>query len=285
MIRRWLATALRLACAIAMLAAPAARAQDASFAHDADHWITRIAEALRIGDTMSAHAHVDVDKPGRDDDFNFDMQIARDVDGRTTRTVLEMRETGDTQSIVTELVETPGEPFTSWYWDIQKRRWTRIRGLQGTDPFADTTFRYEDLWFVEPSLRRNGRAKWVEEGGRRLVEVESDPYHYYQRVVTRIDPESGLPLSVRFIDNAGATIREQHYEKITLADGRAFPTVVRLRDLATRSATTISFSDVRFGGRIPASFFDLSVIEDRLRRGADPLPEPPDLRDGTPPAP
>ncbi len=134
-----------------------------------------MAEALRIGDTMSAHAHVDVDKPGRDDDFNFDMQILRDADGRSTRTVLEMREAGDTQSIVSELVETPGEALTSWYWDIQKRRWIRIRGLQGTDPFADTTFRYEDLWFTEPSPRRNGRAKWVDEGGRRLVEIESDP--------------------------------------------------------------------------------------------------------------
>lgn len=60
---------------------------------------------------------------------------------------------------------------------------------------------------------------------------------------------------------------------------------MRLRDLSTRSVTTISFSDVRFGRRIPPSFFDLSAIEDRLRRGADPLPEPPDLRDATPPAP
>jgi hypothetical protein len=278
-------TALRLAGVVAMLAVTSARAQDAASAHDADHWITRMAEALHVADTMSAHAHVDVDKPGRDDDFDFDMQILRDVAGRSTRTVLEMRETGDTQSIVTELVATPGEPLTSWYWDLQKRRWVRIRGLQGTDPFADTTFRYEDLWFVEPSPRRKGRAKWVEEAGRRLVEIESDPYHYYQRVVTRIDPESGLPLSVRFIDNTGVVVREQHYEKITLADGRAFPSVVRLRDLSTRSVTTISFSDVRFGRRIPASFFDLSAIEDRLRRGADPLPEPPDLRDEAPLAP
>ena len=285
MIRRRLVTVLRLTSAVALLAAGSARAQDAASAHDADYWITRIAEALRIGDTMAAHAHVEVDKPGRDDDFNFDMQILRGVDGGSTRTVLEMREAGDTQSIVSELVQTPGEPLTSWYWDIQKRRWIRIRGLQATDPFADTNFGYEDLWFIEPSLRRKGRAKWIEEGGRRLIEIESDPYHYYQRVVTRIDPESGLPLSVRFIDNTGVPIREQHYEKITLVDGRAFPSVVRLRDLSTRSQTTISFGEVRFGRRIPPSFFDLSVIEDRLRRGDDPLPEPPDLREETPPAP
>jgi len=274
---------LRCAGAFAMLAASSARAQPPETAHDADHWITRIADALRIGETMAAHAHVEVNKPGLEDDFNFDMQLLRDIEGRSTRTLLEMREVGDTKSIVTELIQTPGEPLTSWYWDLQKRRWIRIRGLQGTDPFADTTFGYEDLWFTEPTPRRKGSAKWVDEGGRRLIEIESEPYHYYLRVVTRIDPESGLPLSVRFVDNTGVLIREQHYEKITLVDGRAFPTVVRLRDIASKSETTITFGEVRFGRRIPPSYFDLSAMNDRLRRGVDPVPEPPDLRDETPP--
>ncbi|MCX5739978.1 MAG: outer membrane lipoprotein-sorting protein [Proteobacteria bacterium] len=284
MSRRRLALALRFTGAVAMLVAGSARAQQSDAVHDADHWISRIADALRIGETMTAHAHVDVNKPGREDDFNFDMQMLRDVEGRSTRTLLEMREAGDTKSIVTELVDTPGEPLTSWYWDLQKRRWIRIRGLQGTDPFADTTFGYEDLWFTEPTPRRKGTTKWVEEGGRRLIEIESEPYHYYLRVVTRIDPESGLPLSVRFVDNTGVLIREQHYEKITLVDGRAFPTVVRLRDIAGNSETTITFGDMRFGRRIPPSYFDLSAMSDRLRRGVDPVPEPPDLRDETPPA-
>jgi hypothetical protein len=266
-----------LAGAVALLAA-AALAQDAAPAHDADHWMTKMAEALQIGATMSAHAHVAVDKDGREDDFAFDMQILRDGEGGSTRTVFEMREAGDTASIVNELVETPGKPLTSWYWDLQKRRWIRITGIQPTDPFADTSFAYEDLWFTEPALRRKGRAKWVEENGRRFIEIESDPYHYYLRVVTRIDPESGLPVKVRFIDNTGVPIREQHYEKITIVDGRAFPTVVRLRDLMKNSETTITFGDVHFGRRIPPSYFDLSVIDDRMRRGADPLPEPPDLR-------
>jgi outer membrane lipoprotein-sorting protein len=88
---------------------------------------------------------------------------------------------------------------------------------------------------------------------------------------------------VRFIDNTGVPIREQHYEKITLVDGRAFPTVVRLRDIASSSETTITFGDVHFGRRIPPSYFDLSVMNERLRRGVDPVPEPPDLRDETPP--
>lgn len=286
MIRRRLWIALRYTSAAALLVAGAAGAeQPDSEARDADYWVTRMADALRVGETMSAHTHVTVNKPGSEDDFDFDMQMLRGIEGDTTRTLLEMREAGDTKSIVTELVRAPGEPLTSWYWDLQKRRWIRIRGLQGTDPFADTTFGYEDMWFAEPSPRRKGKAKWVEEGGRRLIEIESEPYHYYLRVVTRIDPESGLPLSVRFIDNTGVPVREQFYEKVTLVDGRAFPTVVRLRDLANNSDTTITYGDVRFGRRIPPSYFDLSAMSDRMRRGADPVPEPPDLREETPPAP
>ena len=99
--------------------------------------------------------------------------------------------------------------------------------------------------------------------------------------MTRIDPESGLPLSVRFIDNTGVPDPRAALREVTLVDGRAFPTVVRLRDLTQNSETTITFGDVRFGRRIPPSYFDLSAIDDRMRRGADPLPEPPDLRDGT----
>lgn len=249
---------------------------DDSDARDADHWITRIAEAFRTGETLSARAHVEVDNPGSEDDFAFDMQMLRAREGETTRTLMEMRQVGDTKSIVTELVDKPGEPLTSWYWDLQKRRWLAVRGLQPTDPFADTTFRYEDLWFTEPAARRSGTAKWVDEEGRRLIEIESAPYHYYLRVLTRIDPESGLPTRVRFIDNTGTPIREQVYEGTTLVEGAPFPSVVRHRDLMSGSETTITYGDMRFGRRIPPSFFDLSVIDDRIKRGADPVPDLPD---------
>lgn len=246
---------------------------------DADYWVTRMAAALRMQQTMSAHAHVEVNNSGRDDDLAFDMHVLRDREDDTLRTVIEMREKGDTKSIVTELVEKAGEPLTSWYWDLKKRRWLRVTGLLATDPWADTMFRYEDLWLTEPTSRRKGKVAWVDHGGRRLVEIESDSYHYYDRVVTRIDPQSGIPISVRFIDHTGAPIREQRYEQITMVDGLPFPTVVRARDLVSNGETTITYGDVRFGRRIPPSFFDLSVIDDRIRRGVDPVPDPPDLPD------
>jgi hypothetical protein len=242
----------------------------------ADAWMTRIAEALRIGDTMSAKAHVDVDRPGRSEDFAFDMEMLRGTENGVVRTVMQMQEVGDKNSIVSELVDEPGQPLTSWYWDLRKRRWLAVRGLLPTDPWADTGFRYEDLWLTEPKLRRKGEAHWVEEGGRHWIELWSEPYHYYQRVETRVDPVTGLPVRVRFIDNTGAPIREQRYENVTLVDGRPFPSVVRLRDLMAGGETTVTFGEVRFGRRIPPSFFDRSVMDERIRRGIDPVPEPPD---------
>lgn len=282
MSRRLAASAV---AAICLCAAPA-RAGEVP-ALDADAWMTRISEALRIHQSMSAHAHVEMDLPGREDDLAFDMQILRDAlgDAKGRRTVFEMREVGDANSIVTELVDEPGNPLTTWYWDIPKRRWLSVKGLQPTDPWADTPFRYEDLWLTDPSARRTGKVSVVEEGGRRVVHLESDSYHYYKHVVTKVDPESGLPIHVRFVDHTGVPIREQFYEQSTLVDGRPFPAVVRVRDLATRGQTTITFGDVRFGRRVPPSYFDLSVMDDRLRRGVDPLPEPPDLVAEPEPAP
>lgn len=266
------------ACLVVALAAPGAPAGEIP-ALDADGWFTRIADALRIDESMSARAHVEIDKPGRKDDFAFDMQLLRDNrgDAESRRIVLEMREVGDENTIVNEIVDKPGDPITNWYWDLQKRRWISVKGLLATDPWADTPFRYEDLWFTDPRDRRTGTVSVVEEGGRSLVKLASGSYHYYKTVETKVDPESGLPVHVRFIDNTGMPIREQFYEQVTVVDGRPFPTVVRLRDLAGGGQSTVTFSDVRFGRRIPPSFFDLSVINDRLRRGADPLPEPPDL--------
>jgi len=271
-VRQWLALGAAL-----LLALPASAGEVPTL--DAHDWMSRIAAALRMEQSMSAHAHVEVDLPGRKDDFAFEMQLLRDAEGDATsrRTVIEMREVGDTHSIVSEIVDTPGEALTIWNWDLQKRRWLSVKGLLKTDPWADTPFRYEDLWLTEPTERRAGKVSIVEEGGRRLVQLESDPYHYYLRVVTKLDPETSLPQSVLFVDNTGTPIREQHYEQLTLVDGRPFPTVVRIRNLAEGGQTTVTWGDVRFGRRVPPSFFDRSVMDDRMRRGADPLPEPPEL--------
>jgi len=147
-----------------------------------------------------------------------------------------------------------------------------VRGLLGTDPFADTLFRHEDLWLADPVARREGTVRRVEQNGRHLVELSSAAYHYYQRVVTQVDPDTSLPVTVRFIDNTGTPIREQRFESVETVDGRPFPKVIRLRDLMDGAESVLTYEDVDFTRPIPESFFDLSFLDDRIKKGADPVP-------------
>lgn len=262
--------ALRSMVLVALaLAGPGAPLADEALSADA--WHDRMAEALRIDESMAGRAQVRIGRPGeRDLEFAFDALRRPGADG--TRTVFEMQEKGDDESIVSELVVAPGEALVNWYWDVQQRRWIAVRGLLATDPWADSLFRHEDLWLTDPASRRSGAVHSVEVDGRRFVDLHSDPYHYYGRVETRIDPETSLPVRVRFIDVTGAPIREQHYESVELVGGRPFPKVVRIRDLMSGAESVVSWERIEFGRRIPPSLLDLSALQDRIRKGVDPVP-------------
>lgn len=252
-----------------LAAAPPTRAVDPAL--DADAWSTRVADALRVGATLSGRGHVRVVRPG-DRTLEFSFDVLRQPWRKGMRTLFEMREAGDPRSVVSELVVEPGEPMVNWYWDLQKRRWLSVRGLLATDPWADSGFRHEDLWLIDPVERRRGRVREVEVEGGRFVEVHSEPYHYYGRVETRIDPATSLPVRIRFIDVTGAPIREQVFESVEDVGGRPFPKVIRLRELETGGESVLTWEHVEFGRSIPPSFLDLSVIHDRLTKGVDPVP-------------
>jgi hypothetical protein len=261
--------ALLLALAFAVLGAAPVRAAEPSL--DADGWCTRVAAALRAAAPLAGHATVHVVVP-HEPDFDFEMDVLRGSDHDTTRTVFEMREKGDTHSVVSELVAAPGAPLVRWYWDIRQERWVSIRGVEPTDRWADTLFRHEDLWLADPAARRTGSVRWVEDGGRRYVELTSEPYLYYQRVVTRIDPETDLPVTVRFYDNTGAPIREEVFEAVEPVDGHPFPKRVRLRDLMGGGESVVQWDHLDFATPIPPDFFDLGVLNDRIVKGVDPIP-------------
>jgi len=268
----WLAVLLALAAA-----PPAGRAGEPAL--DADQWSTRVAEALRVDATLSGRAHMRIERPG-DRTLEFSLDVLRQPWRKGARTVFQMQESGDPRSIVSELVVEPGEPMVNWYWDLQKRRWLAVKGLLATDPWADSDFRHEDLWFTDPVARRRGKVREVEEGGRRFVELHSEPYHYYGRVETRIDPQTALPVRIRFIDVTGTPIREQVFESVELVGDRPHPKVVRLRDLQTGAQSVLTWERLEFDRKIPPSFLDLSVLHDRISKGVDPvpldaLPEPP----------
>lgn len=256
--------------AIVLAVAPGG-ARAAEPALDADQWATRIADALRVGATLSGRAHMRVERPG-DPPLEFRFDVLRQPWRGGTRSVFEMQEQGDPQSVVSELVVQPGEPMVNWYWDLQKRRWLAVRGLLATDPWADSDFRHEDLWLTDPVERRRGTVREVEEGGRRYVEIHSEPYHYYGRVETRVDPATALPVRIRFVDVTGAPIREQLFESLEVVDGRPFPKVIRLRELQTHQESVLTWERVEFGRKIPPSFLDLSALHDRITKGVDPVP-------------
>jgi hypothetical protein len=237
----------------------------------ADEWCSRVADALRVEAAMAAHARMVVKEPG-ERDFVFGFDMLRRPSRSDVRTVFEMQEEGDPRAAVMQLVVARGQPLVNWWWDIQKRRWLFVKGIQATDPFADSLFRYEDLWLTDPAERRRGAVRWVEADGRRFLELESEPYHYYLRVVTRVDPDSALPVAVRFFDNTGAPIREQRFEAVETIDGRPFPKVVRLRDLVTGAESVLTYERIEFRKGIPPSFVDRSVLHDRITKGVDPLP-------------
>jgi hypothetical protein len=251
------------------LPAPAPATEPA--ARSPDEWHTRIAEALRVEEAMAGRARMHVEGlHERDLDFSFD--LLRQPWREGTRTVFEMREGGSDQSVVSELVVEPDEPMVNWFWDVQKRRWLAVKGLLATDPFADTLFRHEDLWLTDPIARRSGTVREVDHEGRRLIELSSAPYHYYLRVETRVDPETALPVRIRFVDNTGAPIREQRFESVQLVNDKPFPMVVRLRDLVGGAESVLTWERVEFDKRIPPSFLDLSVLHDRITKGVDPVP-------------
>lgn len=250
---------------------PAAIAPRSAEPVDADGWSTRIAEALRVDATLSGRATMRVDRPG-DPTLEFSFDMLRQPWRGGMRAVFEMQEAGDPRAVVSELVVEPGQPLVNWYWDLQKRRWLSVRGLLATDPWADTNFRHEDLWFTDPVERRRGTVRDVEEDGRRYVELHSDPYHYYGRVETRIDPATGLPVRIRFIDVTGAPVREQVFESVETVGDRPYPKVIRLRELQTGAESVLTWERLEFDRKIPPSFLDLSVIHDRITKGVDPVP-------------
>jgi hypothetical protein len=236
-----------------------------------DTWITRTRTALAPS-PMSGRADLHVrDVKGREFDFTVEWLRPADEEGR--RTLFEMREAGAAQSVVSQLIEKPGEPLVNWVFDLLSRRFVRYEGFLVTDRFAGSLFRFEDLGLADPQGRRGGEARWHEEGGRRLVRLESGPYHYYARVVTLLEPGSGLPLRVEFYDHTGAKIREEHFEEVRDWDGRPFPSRMRARDHVTGEETRLTVTQALFGP-VRGSALDLGLIADRLRRGLDPVPVP-----------
>lgn len=267
---------LRLAAALALFAPlPAAASEPPA---EAAPWIERMVAALRGGDTLAARirAHtVDYTKSERE----VVIELLRDARGPTMRTVVEVREAdpeSTTRPVVFRIDSFADGSLASWIWDVRWQRFVQMTGLDGTENFDGTHFHLEDLGFTGLRDRRGGSARELTEPAD-TVEITSGAYHHYGRVETRIDRATALPRRTHIYDGTGARIWEIDYESVETVAGKPLPTRMRARNPVTRERSTLEWSQLAVGLRIPDEVFDLEYLDAVIRRGGDPiqLPEKP----------
>jgi hypothetical protein len=260
-----------LAAALVPLAAAAAEPAPA----EAGPWVERMVAALRVGDTLAARirAHtVDYTKSERD----VVIELLRDARGPTMRTVVEVREAdpeSGTRPVVFRIDSFADGSLASWLWDVRWQRFVQMTGLDGIENFDGTHFHLEDLGFTGLRDRKSGSARELAEPAG-TVEITSGAYHHYGRVETRIDRATGLPQRTHIYDGTGARIWEIDYEQIETVGGKPLPTRMRARNPMTRERSTLEWSQIAVGLRIPDQAFDLEYLDAVIRRGGDPIELP-----------
>ncbi len=233
-------------------------------------WIEKMVTALRPGETMGAHiAAWTKDETGSERRFEIEL-LRQSRPGRLVA-VVEMREEGTPAPGVLKIESPDGGELASWSWDVRFQRFVRMRGLKGTEVFAGTHFRLEDLGFTDLRTRKAGSARRTERDGRELVALSSPPYHYYGRVVTHVDPSTRLPAVVDVYDHTQARIRELRFDGVEAFAGHPFPTRLAFRDEITLAETRLVFDWIRVGLTVRAEDLDLEELERRIQGGEDPV--------------
>lgn len=264
----WAAVALSLACL-----PHAAAGQELS----ASAWFDRMLRAIRTDSTLAARLEAK-NFDGRGGRREFALELLRDAQGPTVRTVLEMRETPETAPLVVRIDSLPDGSVLSWSWDVRFQAFVRVANLDGTEAFAGTHFHLEDLGLTGLAERREGAVARTTLEGRELIEISSGAYHHYGRVLTRLAPDSGLPVSTWIYDATDARIWELSFDQPERFGSALLPTRMRAFNPVSREETTLVWQDLRIGARLPEDAFDLEALEVRIRRGDDPV-QFPDLQD------
>jgi Outer membrane lipoprotein-sorting protein len=260
--------ALGIALSLPARAAPPATEAEAGPAP----WVERMLAALRLGDTLAARIRANtVDYTGSERDVVI--ELLRDARGPTMRSVVEVREAdpeSETQPVVFRIDSFADGSLVSWLWDIRWQRFVKMSGLEGTENFDGTHFHLEDLGFSGLGARRRGSVRELNEPPG-AVEIISGAYHHYSRVETRIDRATGLPLRTFVYDGTGARIWETSFEDVETVAGHPLPTRMRTENPVTRELSTLEWSHVAVGLRIPDEAFDLEYLDAVIRRGGDPI--------------
>jgi hypothetical protein len=236
----------------------------------AGQWISAVNEALLPGNSMVAQVRI-VTHDGFGEDLEMTLEVVRVYEHDQVRTLVEVEAPEAGKDTTYEIVAPANGALRRRVWLPEIRRLRQITGLQRTDHFLGTEFTYEDLGFDLPLERGAGETYWV--GPDRLIVLESAPYHYYGRVVTRIDPATRLPTRISFYDAAGQWFREQTFEDVREVDGHPFPMTITVHDRMTDARSVLTFQSIQFGVDVPAERFERSEIRRRLPR-RDPASDP-----------
>jgi len=200
---RWSLRLLGLVALACGVATPAA-------ASDAAAWIERMNRALLPSDALTARGRlVTADGFGGEETVAFDLTFTRRAEA--THTLIEVREPPGRAGIVYQVTAPEEGPIRRWAWLPEAGRLRGIAGVQRFESFLGSELTYEDVGIVASGERGQGAVERVREGDREIVVVTSEPYHFYGRVVTRIDPETHLPVRVDYYDRAGQLFRRHVY--------------------------------------------------------------------------
>jgi len=241
--------------------APAALEKPADLGTPAS-WIERMDAALWPAKTVKA----DVDLASADEigpGLDTDMRFVRVEQGPEVRTQIRVTEPADSLGTVYEVTSSENAPIERWVYLPAVRRLRNLSGTRRTDSFLGSEFSYEDLDVAAPRESRWKSVARVEDGGRALVRVTSEPYAYYSRVETEIDPATFLPVRVSYFDMDGALFKRETFADIQSVDGHPMPTRIEMDDVETGATSVLHLKNVRLAQPVDERTFVDSPIGQR----------------------
>lgn len=260
MIRRTRTADNLIAVAALFLFAPTASPNQDSAAD----WIRRMNDALLGGQTLHAECVLETrDHQGNGEAIDFD--LLRRAGKHEIRSLITVESPPSAAGTLYETLEKPNQPPQRWVYTAWLNRLRKLVGFQWTDSFLGTEFTFEDLELAPPVERGRGTVERVVRDDRELVQVTSEPYANYSKVVTQIDPNTALPVRVEFFGTGGELWKTLHYEWVAGRD-HPLPDRIVLDDVQTGGRSVLTLRNVRTGIEVPRSRFSEREIERRLAK-------------------
>src|SRR5262245_23869633 len=139
-----------------------------------------------------------------------------------------------------------------WWYPTSLRRVRQLMPVEVYQRLFDTDLTYADLGYVE----RQGTYRLLGEEtykGVQSYKVELVPAQqvYYSRILTWVSIDTMLPIEREYYDVAGQLWKRMTFDQVTTIDGVPSPLHIRMHDIQQNSSTDVTFSDVRYGVKLP----------------------------------